>query len=230
MSDFYCFRIQANCHLHAAVKAAARLEGRLISDFVWRCLAEMVRAHGLDPGPCDTRLPNGRPENLSRPVIPDRRANAATAMPVEELSKLIRYDSDTGRFTWKTYQDPSRSVKPGMEAGSISRSGYRYIRVNGLHYSGHALAWYLHYKQWPTKQIDHENMDRADNRIDNLREATGSQQQGNRRVLRNGRGAIPRGSATFPLGGTLPAHEFAHVIFAIAIPIPQKASAYPASH
>jgi hypothetical protein len=52
MSDFYCFRIQANCHLHAAVKAAARLEGRLISDFVWRCLAEMVRAHGLDPGPC----------------------------------------------------------------------------------------------------------------------------------------------------------------------------------
>jgi len=40
----------------------------------------------------------------------------------------------------------------------------------------HRLAWALHNGEWPSKQIDHIDGDRANNRISNLREATQSQQ------------------------------------------------------
>jgi hypothetical protein len=95
-----------------------------------------------------------------------------------EVEKVLRYDSTSGKFFWKVQRGRCRA---GEEAGTPSH-GYSKIKVlNTLHYA-HRLAWLLHYGEWPRFEIDHINMDRGDNRISNLREATHSQNQMNRKA------------------------------------------------
>lgn len=67
----------------------------------------------------------------------------------------------------------------GVEVGGInSRTGYRFIglfetsiKLRATAYA-HRLAWFLHYGEWPSKDLDHKNRVRTDNRIENLRECT----------------------------------------------------------
>lgn len=66
-------------------------------------------------------------------------------------------------------------------AGVINGKGYWQVHVRYKSYLAHRLAWLLHYGEWPTKQIDHINGIRGDNRIVNLREATLEQQRANSR-------------------------------------------------
>jgi hypothetical protein len=108
------------------------------------------------------------------PVRPN--ASAATALPVEELLKLIHYDPLTGRFTWKIRANRGGRVCPGMEAGCGGNRGYSSILINGIRYPFHRLAWYSHSGRWPNTTIDHKNLSPLDNRTENLREATGIQQ------------------------------------------------------
>jgi len=76
-------------------------------------------------------------------------------------------------------------VKVGDVAGSLGRDGYRTIFIQGSAYKAHRLAWLLHTGKWPRHQLDHINRIRDDNRIENLREATKSQNQVNSEMYRN---------------------------------------------
>ena len=58
--------------------------------------------------------------------------------------------------------------------------------VDQKFYYGHRLAWFLHYGEWPTGEIDHVNGNPSDNRIANLRIATRLQQAANARKRRAG--------------------------------------------
>ena len=49
----------------------------------------------------------------------------------------------------------------------------------------HRVAWFLHYGEWPCRQIDHVNGNRSDNRIANLRLATNSENVCNRGKPKN---------------------------------------------
>jgi HNH endonuclease/AP2 domain len=86
----------------------------------------------------------------------------------EDLNKELTYNPETGQFFWK------------KEAGTITGHGYRYIRVNGKMMLAHRMAWLMAYGEDPEgKLIDHINGNRLDNRIENLRLATYSQNSAN---------------------------------------------------
>lgn len=102
----------------------------------------------------------------------------------EILKTCLKYEPDTGTFIWLKPALRSRA-KPGDEAGKIDHSGYRSIKINQKDYLGHRLAWLYAHGYWPSTAIDHINGCRSDNRISNLRLATESQNQSNRRIGRN---------------------------------------------
>lgn len=104
----------------------------------------------------------------------------------ERLKELLSYNPQTGDFTWLIAV--SDKIKIGGAAGSLS-SGYRCIKINGRRYQEHRLAWLYQTGAWPKHQIDHKNLNKIDNRWDNLREATPSQNTANTR----GRGQYPKG-------------------------------------
>jgi hypothetical protein len=95
------------------------------------------------------------------------------------LSLFYDYNPITGNFTHKTYRGP-RSGGPGSIAGTKMSTGYISIKLpNGPSVLAHRLAWLWMTGEWPKEEIDHKNRDRLDNRWENLREATRSQQAQN---------------------------------------------------
>jgi hypothetical protein len=95
------------------------------------------------------------------------------------LRHLLHYDPLTGVWTWMNPLPRSR-VKPGDVAGRITSHGRRQIRIaSGFYYSGR-LAWLYMTGEWPKDQIDHVNRIKDDDRWENLREATQSQNSFNR--------------------------------------------------
>lgn len=87
------------------------------------------------------------------------------------LRATLRYDQETGVFHRPT---------TGAIAGSLHSNGYVYIKVAGRRYAAHRLAWLYVHGVWPEDQLDHINRRRGDNRIANLREATGVTNAANR--------------------------------------------------
>ena len=95
------------------------------------------------------------------------------------ISDEVSYDPNSGKFFWIK---PKNGRKVGAEAGSVNTTGYRIICVNRKRYLAHRLAWFLHYGEWPRSDLDHMNGVKDDNRIDNLRECSKSQNQMNRKA------------------------------------------------
>lgn len=116
-------------------------------------------------------------------------------MCVNLISEALRYCPETGALYWRErprdhFQD-DRSTRTWnaryakTRAGSAGVNGRCNIRLSGRLFKAHRLVWFLHHGNWPTEQIDHINGNPADNRIENLREATNSQNQHNRGVNKN---------------------------------------------
>ncbi len=101
----------------------------------------------------------------------------------EKLKSILEYDSNTGIFIWLNAN--SNRVKNGSIAGTLMNKGYIHIKIQGKKYLAHRLAWLYVYGIWPLKFVDHKNNIRSDNRIDNLREATNSQNICNRTKQKN---------------------------------------------
>lgn len=91
----------------------------------------------------------------------------------EMLTRVLDYDPATGVFVWKEVL--SNRVKVGSVSGQVDTHGHRIIQLNNWRYLAHRLAWFYVHKVWPRDEIDHKNLLKDDNRIDNLREATHQQ-------------------------------------------------------
>lgn len=94
------------------------------------------------------------------------------------LLAQLKYDHHTGRFTWNVNK-PGVYARKGNRAGNIRGDGYRQIRVDGHLYLEHRLAWFYMNGVWPDEQVDHRTGDRSDNRWEQLRGASKSQNQAN---------------------------------------------------
>ncbi len=95
----------------------------------------------------------------------------------DRLRKLLVYEPDTGIFCWRLSRG---SAKAGRTAGARNVTGYVHIKIDRIGYPAHRLAW-LYVRGEPIPQfLDHIDCDRANNRLDNLRSATRSQNGFNR--------------------------------------------------
>ena len=101
----------------------------------------------------------------------------------DEVAAILRYDRDTGDFFWLVKRG-SRGIA-GRKAGSIDGKRYIRIRIDGVDYRAHRLAWLLEYGEWPTDQLDHIDLDRKNNAILNLRQANNSLNNFNRETQSN---------------------------------------------
>ena len=99
------------------------------------------------------------------------------------LLEVLHYDSETGEFRWR--KRVSRSVKIGDLAGLTDGEGYRLITIEGRGYRAHQLAWFYMTGEWCSVVIDHRDGNPSNNRWANLRPATISQNNANRRLHRN---------------------------------------------
>lgn len=99
--------------------------------------------------------------------------------------KYVSYNPDTGQFI--RLKPTSRKTKVGEIVGTYHKAtGYVYLSINKKKYRAHRLAWFYSYGYWPENDIDHINGNRADNRLENLREATRSENMYNQtRVRKN---------------------------------------------
>ena len=111
-----------------------------------------------------------------------RRSDSPAAISHERLLQILRYDPETGEWTWLFRPDrPARFNNrwAGRRASSVHTGDAVVIRADGKIYYANVLAWFYMTGSWPEHEVDHRDLDRSNNRWSNLRHATRSQNQGN---------------------------------------------------
>ena len=107
----------------------------------------------------------------------------------EALRNIISYDASSSIFTWK---GPAsfRNTRGGKVAGT-KKGGRIAIGLPGMgQMLAHRLAWFYSYGEMPSLEVDHKDGNPLNNRLDNLRLATSSQQKQNKIVQSNNRSGL----------------------------------------
>lgn len=99
-------------------------------------------------------------------------------LTLARLRELLAYDPETGVFTWRVNRGAKRA---GDVAGNKNCVlGYVLIGIDYRTYLAHRLAWLYMTGEWPADEVDHWDLDGANNRWVNLREATKGENGANR--------------------------------------------------
>lgn len=88
-------------------------------------------------------------------------------IPVAEIREILHYDPLTGVFRWKV---PFRGIGINAIAGKTTPDGGRAITYKGRTFQATRLAWMHYYGTVPEGHVVPKNGDKADLRIDNLKD------------------------------------------------------------
>lgn len=100
----------------------------------------------------------------------------------DEILSILDVNCVTGEIFWKA--DPKRGAAwnakhAGRRAGGRNSQGYWVVNIGNSHHRAHHIVW-LVATGVATDWIDHIDGDRANNRVNNLRSVTRSENQRNR--------------------------------------------------
>ena len=104
-------------------------------------------------------------ENKARSTKP---RNDLTA---EFVRTILDYDPTTGDLSWARNPGRHNGHEEKITNG-VGSGGYIRFMICGHNYFAHRIIWLLMKGAWPSEQIDHVSGVRDDNRWNNLREAT----------------------------------------------------------
>ena len=90
----------------------------------------------------------------------------------DEAHYKFYYENDTGLLIRKV---SAGNQLQGSVCTRLSSKGYYRVHLNGKDRFVHRVVWLMHYGEWPRRQLDHINGNKTDNRIENLRECTTSE-------------------------------------------------------
>jgi hypothetical protein len=117
------------------------------------------------------------------------------ALPsLDYLNTCFLYEEETGKLYWnhrpESHFPNERTYKmwnnrfAGRECNYRNRNYYT-IMLNGDNYRVHRIIFKIFYGREPFFMLDHIDGNSLNNKIDNLRECTASQNQHNRRAKKN---------------------------------------------
>jgi hypothetical protein len=111
-----------------------------------------------------------------------------------DFNRLLTYDPDTGHLFWKERLHEDFPEAKRLNSWNSKWSGKRaftfldttvgYYRgsVLGKSYLAHRVIWHMKNGRWPKDMIDHIDGNGANNRIDNLREVSSSENSRNMKL------------------------------------------------
>lgn len=106
---------------------------------------------------------------------------------LHSLISAFHYNPETGEFHYRVNRRPN--VNKSGTAGRVAGRGYVYLSYKDREYLAHRVAFAIMEGVWPLNQVDHINGVKTDNRFCNLRHATQSQNQCNRKLQQSKSGA-----------------------------------------
>lgn len=117
------------------------------------------------------------------------------------LRRLLEYIPETGELRWKerpAWMFPRGRYNRKLTAAwwnkryagkdaltAANQFGYLNGSIFNKNIRSHRAIWALVHGAWPTGQIDHENGDRQDNRLQNLREVTPKENSRNQKLRKS---------------------------------------------
>lgn len=102
--------------------------------------------------------------------------NSRPSPSLFRVKELLSYSPATGDFHWRVDRG---GVRAGSIAGCLDGKGHWHIGIDYKRCLAHRLAWLISFGTYPNGEIDHINGVRSDNRLENLRVVSRSENMQN---------------------------------------------------